>query len=228
MAVIVSPNWSKIRNSIAGITYLSGPGNPIIARQRVWPVNPNTVYQSSVKSSMVAAIMNWENMSEDDRELWAIYAATCGEFMTGRQAFIRSYTFAYYSELRGMVGLASGTDPPTLSGLYNIEVGEAKAPGNPGTGFDISITNWETIAGAAIHYICGPFNTARYKYKGPFPGSAMALLPLPGVTSTLLTYDGLVEGGVYFVRLRAATAAPPTRLSSTYIIRGVAQTNPGP
>jgi len=227
MAYVVSPVWSKIRGSIAGTTYLAGPDHPIIARQRVTPVNPNTPYQQMMRSGVINAVMQWENMVETDRAGWEAYAEAMGESGMGRRFFIGAYSKGFYMNAHGDPLIELLTTPPSISGLFNISVYPYAPLGVAGIGFQISVDNLEPADDGVIQSnIAGPFNTARYKFKGPFSGESFDQAALMAQTTGVFSFSGLVLGGIYFVKINGVTGkvSPGVahRLSNTFISRAIA------
>lgn len=224
MAKIVSHMHSSMKGSIGGVTYYNGPGNPILARTRAMPSNPNSPGQQKFRSAFSDGVYVWNMMGDVWRLQWAAYAATLGGGKTGRQVFMAMYSWAKGFILRGGTGLTLVTDPPTLTGLFNVTFEPAVANTAPSTGFSIPINNLDSESGVVMAVIQGPFNEARYYFKGPFPDSSCVFLAIPAMTVTKLVFTNLVENGVYFVKIRGCVDDIGLRLSSMSIIRAIATT----
>lgn len=228
MAVVISPVWSKIRGTIAGTTYLSGPGNPIIARQYVHPVNPNTQYQQMVRNGMVQSVAQWENLEDSERYGWENYAESMGQSGMGRRFFIAQWGLGYYINQRSAVDLLVQKDTaPALAGLFNFSVETPVPLGTPGTGFQVPIYNYEVSDdGVVMAVLAGPFTAARYKFKGPFPGEGTITQAISFGTGGILSFEDLIEDGVYFVKVRGMTGKTgdglPGRLATQAIVRAIA------
>jgi hypothetical protein len=231
MAIIKSHLVSEIRGTVGGITYFSGVGHPILARAYFKPTNRNTEYQQKVRSAVQASVMAWQLISDANRNKWENYATAMGMDGLGRRLFVGGYSKAEFLRLSGgdVIVVDSG---PSATALFNVTITNVVPLVTPGTGFQFSINNLEPDDDGFYQLnLAGPFSPARFKYKGPFMGETIALDGLTADTSTNVEVSGLVEDGVYFVKIRCVTAAEtagdiPHRLSSQTIIRAIATTTP--
>jgi hypothetical protein len=234
MAVVISPVWSKIRGTIAGTTYLSGPGNPIIARQYVHPVNPSTQYQQMIRNGVAGAVAQWELLTDSERQGWENYAESMGDAGMGRRYFIAQWSLGYYINQRSEDDLlVQVTDSPSLAGLFNFTVDTPVPLGQPGTGFQVPIYNNEAAdGGVVLGVLAGPFTPARYKFKGPFPAEGAITQDIAFATGGILSFDNLIENGIYFVKIRGMTGITPTgipgRLATQTIVRAIATVTAAP
>lgn len=234
MARIVSPVWSSIRGSIAGTTYLSNQYHPIVGRQRVSPVNPNTSQQGIIRSAFSAATTLWEGLTAAQRIAWDDYAQTCvfsgpqGTYtISGRLMFIRSLATAGYLVTVGVLTGPVNTDAPVIPGFLDvgtIHTASFLTAMETGIAIGVEYTGSEDITIYGYRSIA--FNQTRGRFKGPFVSTSIASLDLTGAASGEITYIGLGEGLAYFTKWRGITTDGPYRLSSKTLLRGVAVTNP--
>jgi len=222
MAIILSPVWSQIRKSIAGITYYSGPGHPILARMKNMPVNPNTPAQQQTRQAMAQSVYLWEAMSSADRAAWGVYAATLTPSRSGRETFIANHGFAYSMNARGITAITPGDAPPYMAGNFEItNIGYSPLIG-VGLGFSLSWTNNTLLDAVAVWQISGLKSDARNFFKGPFPASSLGSVAAPASSSVTHEIDDLPATGVYFVKLRFCTEEEPIVINSLSILRCVA------
>lgn len=227
MAVIVSSPWSTIRGSIAGTTYFTTPSGQIIARQRTIPVNPKTSNQTTIRSAFAQAVGAWEALTDAVREDWDDYAASLGTGQSGRQIFIGNYSLAVYANTRSTGFITLGTGAPDNPGVLPfgpVEAGTFATAGQTGVAINVENPNTEDVV--AITEISRVFGPGRARFKGPFKSSTFTLTTLTGLTVTTIPIQGLVAGGIYFIRVRGIDEEAGFRISAESIIRAIAVTNP--
>jgi len=231
MAKILSSPWSIIRGSIAGTTYLANQFHQIVARARTAPVQPNTIYQTHIRSALNAASDVWANLTSAVRLQWEMYAnglewpGPLGPYTCpGRQVFIAGRSLQEYVNTRGLaVPTMVTTAPSTMLGFYNLKNVGCSAPTTPGTGVAVSFTT-ETATDALVYAeISQAFSPARYRYKGPWESASAQASVVPMATSGLIEFLGLEDGAIYFIRLKAVADDAPPRVSCEYIVRCIGE-----
>jgi len=213
MAKIVSHTWSSARGSIAGITYLTTPSGAIIARQRVKPVNPNSMRQVQTRNALASAATDWIRLTDAERETWDGAAGTTytllGRNMTtpgnGRSLFIKTGSTLNYLRSRGLIGTAFNGVAPNSVGVPLVlpEVGEPE--GQPGvTGYKIIFTNPDQGRPVYVMIQVGyQVNSSRKYYRGPWRDDTLAVLAIDeGGTETYnMDYPaGALEGQRVYLR----------------------------
>lgn len=233
MAKFLSQVYTTIRGSVGGITYTANQFQPLIARARVAPVNPNTSYQSMVRSAFAGAAQMWRNLTDTVREGWNDYAKTCiyegpmGTYtIPGRQMFIGNIGNALYQQARGnIVGAVAGT-APVIPGFFDVtQVADATYVG-PGTGIAFTMTYMSAESWIGYGSRSFAFDPSRYRFKGPFLSAKLDFVLSPGAGSIIVEFDFLVAGMIYFSNPRALTAGDPFRMSPSYYLRHTAVTVP--
>jgi hypothetical protein len=231
MAKIISPVWSIIRGSIAGTTYLSGPNNSIIARQKTAPVNPQTTPQAYIRDAIKEAAALWkEVMTNSDREKWSVYAATLslsgplGPYtISGQQAFIQSYSTAVWAQKWGFTPVPS-VDPPDISGFLDTAGYQIEARVNAGTGVQLNAVNYAGEAVSVIVQVSGPWNESKNFFVGPWDSTAIQGFDLAASTSASFDINTAEDARKYFFRIKALSQAGPIRTQPATILSGVSNT----
>ncbi len=223
---------SVIRGSVGGLTYTANQWHQIIVRSRTAPVQPNTGYQTMLRSAFTSAASLWTNyLTEEQRLGWHNYAQTCPYegplgvyYIPGRQMFIACRGTRTYLYDRGLPFAVSAFEPPTTPGWLSIGIGEPTAPTVPGTGFSIPISNWNTDIVFAYAYRSIGFQESRNRYKGPWITQTLRYAEITYPTPGIIEYLGLHEGSVYFAHIRAIAKSDPIRISQDFYVRAVAST----
>jgi hypothetical protein len=136
--------------------------------------------------------------------------------------FVAVQTLVKYLTERGLFAFASDTSAPTTPGWLGVGPFSINILSAPGTGFSIAYQNFTGEDAQLFVERSFAQPVTRNRFKGPWLSSTAQCLSMPNGTSGLLDIDGLEDGKVYFVRLRAVTEDPPYRISSEYILRAVA------
>lgn len=217
MAYALSHIFSLQRGSVGGITYFANQFHQICMRQRTAPVQPNTPFQSGIRSAFNAAEHRWESLSPLGRQNWADYAATCiypgpaGPYsVPGRQLFIGTLGLALYIDGVFPDHLELANVVPAIAGWYNPGIIEAAAytGATQGVGVDITFPAGRFAVAAVDCSIA--FNLTRNRYKGPWQSSAKAISPVSQAVRVHVNIDrpeGTI-GKAIFTRTRCFTAAP--------------------
>jgi len=233
MAKFLSQVYTVIRGSVGGITYTANQFQPLIARARVSPVNPNTSYQTMIRSAFAGAAQMWRFVTNLVRQGWDDYAKTCvyegplGTYtIPGRQMFIGCIGNALYQMARGNIaGPIAGT-APVLPGFFDVsQVADAAYVG-PGTGIAFTMTSMTAEPWVAYGSRSFAFDPTRYRFKGPFLSWSLDSVTSPGAASIIIEFDFLNPGSIYFSNPRAITAGDPFRMSPPYYLRHTAVTVP--
>jgi len=233
MAKLISPVWSIIRGSIAGTTYLSGPNNTIIARQKTAPVNPGSEYQSFVREAMIEAAALWkEVLTPVERDDWALYASTLspsgplGPYkLTGQNAFLQSYISAKWIEMQGGT-IAIDVDPPVIPGFLDTGAYTIVPRVNAGTGVQLNVVNYATEDVTIGVQTSGPWKESKNFYRGPWDNNNNQFFDMSGSSSSSFDVNTDEENEYYFFRIKAVTANPPLRTQSAVIKRHITNTIP--
>lgn len=223
MAKLLSHVWSSISGSVGGITYLNGPHHAIIARSRVAPVQPGTLFQSMMRSSLNEASAQWEALTQVQQEDWEVYAQTCtfqgkqGNYeITGRSLFMAGRSLQRYINLRGLAAPTFVVTPPATTGFLLPSDFELVAAVGLGTGLGVKLTadlNDDTL----VHVqISGPHGTSRNFYKGPWNTRDSQALIIPATVSATVDVLGLVDGAKYFVRVKCVADDASPRISQEW------------
>jgi len=170
MAKIISHVWSVARGKVAGIVYLSGPGNPIIARQYVIPVNPNTSGQSGSRDSFNAAVKRWTAASAEFRDGYNQWAEAFGLPGGGRRQWIKNCSFWGYLVQKGIV---SGNLPFEIPNEYGepgfyVEQVPYEGPEEGSFGVSFKIENINSVTANISIQRSVQFGPGRYRFGGPF------------------------------------------------------------
>lgn len=225
MAKFLSQVYTTIRGSVGGVTYTANQFQPLIARARVAPVNPNTSYQTMMRSAFAGAAQMWRNITDAVRQGWEEYADTCvyegpmGTYtIPGRQMFIGNISTALYMLSRGLLaGAISGT-APVKPGFFDVSQVQVETYVGPGTGIAFGITSMLLEPWLGYGARSFAFDPTRYRFKGPFLSSKLDGVTSPGAASILVEFDNLVAGLIYFTNPRAITSADPFRMSPPYYL----------
>lgn len=231
MARIQSPVWNIVRGSIAGTTYSANQYHQIIARARTAPVQPNTTFQSAIKSAFAGSANSWKQLTDEERILWDSYAKTVtfsGPFgnyqVPGRQVYAGGVSLAHYINNLALGPIIINDDPPSIAGkliISNVIPATFTTPSSTGIALNITC-NEDAVKYAILAERSIAFNTSRQRFKGPFLPSTAQLGSVTGLAVLNLTFDGLEEGKAYFVRVRAVVDDGPCRYSTSFIIRSIA------
>lgn len=213
MAKIVSHAWSSARGSIAGITYLTTPSGAIIARQRVKPVNPNSMRQVQTRNALASAATDWIRLTDAQRESWDAAAGTTftllGRTMTtpgnGRALFIKTGSTINYLKARGLVGAKFNGVAPNSVGVPLVLPVIGDPSGQAGTtGYTVSFTNADPGRPVYVMIQAGyQVNSSRKYYRGPWRDDTLSVLAIDeGATETYnMDYPaGALEGQRVYLR----------------------------
>ena len=229
MAIALSQIMSAVRGSLGGITFYASRYSNIAMRARVVPTDPNTAYQQVVRTNMSAAVSGWQSLTIAQRASWSAYAANTpwlnalsqDVFLTGQAMYIAVRLTAIYTN-SALTG-ADFYDAPCNPGLLappRLEY--LPLPGGPPlTGFTLRFHNQDPSTIIRCSYARSSAQATSINFwKGPYLGSSK------GSTSNIAIggfYDWnvskLVHDRFYFVRVKAISVIPWTRMSTVQHIR---------
>jgi hypothetical protein len=159
--------------SIAGCTYSRNKAGNYI-RNRTVPVNPQTSFQSTVRSSFGGLAQAWStSLDAAERAAWDAYAAA-----------VTVPSFNGPIHITGMNWFIAINTPRLQAGLARIDAAPATQTGTTltplvltaysiaGSEFDVTISGadeWATVTGGHLFvYAGGPRNATRNFFKGPY------------------------------------------------------------
>lgn len=231
MAKIISPVWAIIRGSIAGTTYMANQFHQIIARAKTSPVNPNTNFQTTVRSAFAAAEAAWKGLTDDQRGKWDEYAG-----QTPRQNPLGPITLTGRLFARGIITLRQylvgqyGTvftpqdTAPLTPGMLTIDHITTVAPAGPGTGVGCSFNNPAGNGDINIMVnISQAFEGTRKFFSGPWDTSSTGISTTPDASQPIISFLGLVEDKIYFLRIRCIQKVGPHKITEEFILRAIAE-----
>ena len=233
MAKILSHVWSVARGSVGGITYLSGPDNQIVARQRTTPTNPQTPRQTDIRVAFTAAENLWRAATEAQREGWRNYARTIyyqgptGQYqLDGRQVFLSNVGTGLYLTTRGILAASPTAAPPVTPGFLNMHGLGVIAPPSGTTGFSVQNLNTENFDVTLYAFRSFAFNPTRMTFSGPFLTETLDSDNNIGVALHQIDFTGLEDGMIYFAKCRLISTGSPTKISEDFVLRAVASSTP--
>ena len=152
-------------------------------RQRIIPTNPNTMRQNTARTYCASAVSAWTNeLASLDRTLWNEWASQVPQtdvlgqtlFLSGQQAFIKSYTSMAYA------GLTPVTVPPLVMDNGPPPVTISDGTTSPSLAFSgANLASTATLMSAApvdgrmLLYLSAPINQSVNFYRGPYQLATM-------------------------------------------------------
>ena len=214
MARMTSPVFGIIRGSINGATYLANQYHQIICRGRTAPVQPNTQIQTMLRSSFAGAAGLWKGLTGAERQDWqqfaqtVVYAGPLGNYyVTGRNLMMGAVGLVKYLRNQYLPTITVVPTVPPGSGRYQLNNVVPAVLAAAGVGFQISISNTYGVAIAALVEISRPFDVSRNRYKGPWDTSRTQAKLIANPSTSVVTFEDLIDGYRYFYRVRAVTAS---------------------
>jgi hypothetical protein len=233
VAKILSHMHSIIRGSVGGVTYTANSAAQIVARARTVPVNPQTNYQTSIRSAFAQGSGFWKQLTDAARAEWNAYAQTLtyqgalGPYQVpGRNVFIAMSSIVTYINNRVPGTLVPSTVAPTVGGFLDIGDITVNPAGSGNTGFVLSVSNFTGVDIVLFAERSIGFNASRVSPPARFDASTFDVLPITAGNFGSLEFSGLTADVVYFAKCRAITDAGPYRFSTEYVVRAVANTTP--
>lgn len=208
MAKCVSTNFSSMRGSIAGITYLTTPQGQIIARQRTRPVNTPTDPRNFVKNAFEFAVEQWSAISVPKQAQWNAWALAHASPKSGRQVMISGSTIAAWltnASLFPAGSLHISAFVPEFVALPAIQSNASAYTVALSTGVRFSVKNLGAIPVVVIVELSQGLGYSRNYWKGPWDTTkTVATAHLAGASHDY-DFSGLIAGQKYFARIRALT-----------------------
>lgn len=221
----LSPVYSQVSGSIAGLTYAHNRGG-LYSRARATPTNPSTAPQQSVRNALATLASQWDQLSSVDQATWINLAVTLpvmGKLgqpihLSGQQWFQKvNVTRIYIGEslvttyVGGFVfaSISTADAAPGAAPSSNFTV-------NFGTG---TFDSWNTTGGVLAVYMSRAQNAGINFFKGPFQflGKIAAGTASPVVLAA--PFPNSVAGQKFFFRFRAQdpSGMPTTDIYSSVI-----------
>lgn len=214
MARALSHLHSLIRGSVGGLTYFSNQFHQICMRQRTAPVQPNTPYQTGIRTAFDHAESYWEAITQAWRDAWDDYAVTCvypgpaGPYtVPGRQLFVGTLALAIYADAIKPAEFGIFLEAPVVSGWFNPGTIAAATYSGETQGIALSISIPEGREAVAVVDLSIAFNLTRTRYKGPWITTAKTIeATAPGHLHIDIDRPAGTLGKAIFTRTRSFTA----------------------
>jgi hypothetical protein len=180
--IFKSEHLTQASGSIGGVTYGRAKGGTLYRRARAIPVNPQTVFQTQVRSSLTDLVNRWiDTLTAVQRTAWNTWGANVlftnplGEAnpISGQNAYIGANTarLAADSKLALVPILDRVDDAPTIFDRGDFTTPVITSYTVAG-GFDMEFTSTDDwageVGGAMLIYQGRPRNTSRLFFKGPW------------------------------------------------------------
>lgn len=228
MARMLSLEAAIVRGSIGGRTYLANQYHQIVIRQRTSPVNPNTSFQTMIRAAFANSSVLWNGLTDEERTAWDDYAASLvyqgplGPYsLPGRNVFLSNITFGYYLNYRTGLPPTLYTQAPELPGFCAITDIHTDVLSAPGIGFSLNCFNSDPDPLIVAAWRSRAFGPARMRFKGPFASHTLKTITVGPDSAGLIDFEGLTDGAVYFVTVRAMALTYGYRISTDSFVRAV-------
>lgn len=171
---------TQASGSVGGVTYSRSKGGTLYRRARAIPVNPNTTFQTQVRSMLTDLVNRWtEVLSAAQRNAWNTYGQNVlftnalgdPRPISGQNAYIGANTARGTADSKLGLTLGIIDDAPTIfdRGDFTTPVISAASTA---LGINYTFTNTDTWAnedGAAMLIFQGrPRNQSRLFFAGPW------------------------------------------------------------
>jgi len=221
------------RGSICGTTYLANPACSIITRSRVAPRQQRTAAQGRSRSAFSVGVSRWITLTEAQRRAWQAYGSsvihqtpTGSRVLGGRGAYVAQIAYSQYINTHPNFSgtpIVLSDESPIDPGLpWLMQVGYVPLS-SAGVGFELQ-SQWfypRPMIYSAVRSR-GYFGSRNYPANSFLEHTAI-FGTVPGTSSLSLPFTGLVEGQVYFCRLRMmGTNSDDRRLTDPVIVRCIA------
>jgi hypothetical protein len=221
-----SPIMTQASGSLGGITAARNRAGMYL-RARAKPVDPGSAYQQAARADMQAASIGWyEDLDDDQRSEWAVYAANVpligrlGDpmYITGMQMYIRSrLAMAAYD----VTLVEDGPSTFLLATFTPVTVAGAESTQQLALTFD-NTDGWANDDdGYMLVSISRPVNDTVNYFKGPFrvSGTVEGDGTTPPTSPQAIDLPFPVSAGQrIFAQIRSVLA--DGRLSTTQIASG--------
>ncbi|MCK5317010.1 MAG: hypothetical protein KAJ55_03805 [Anaerolineales bacterium] len=230
MARALSQVYTTIRGSVGGVTYLAGPHHAIIARARVAPVQPISLFKTAAKNALVTAAGVWKRLTALEQLDWDNYALTVirqgatGSYnVTGRLLMMGARQLQQYVTNRALASPTMlDTAPLTEGMLLPSGIGIVPPPGPAQVGFGVTITADPGDDTLALIDISKAFDKERHFWKGPWDTSKSQAVVIPADTTVETIFVALTVGRFYFIRVKCVGDDAGPKLSAEFFLRGQA------
>lgn len=170
----LSPVYSSVSGSVAGLTYAHNQGG-LYVRARRSPTNPNTEPQQAVRSAVAFLTDAWTNtLTTDQKDSWELYAFNTPTLnklgvltkKSGQNMFIRANT------TRLQAGDTIVAEAPTTFDLGAFSLPTALVADESAQTISFAFTEedaWVEELGAILYvFQSRPQNNTRRFFKGPY------------------------------------------------------------
>lgn len=238
----LSQVYTIARGSVGGITYTANQWHQLVARARTSPVQPNTPFQTGIRSAFDAAEDDWRALTQAQRDDWTFYALTCvftgplGTYtVPGRQLFIGTLAWIKYAKGRNPgLSIVETDTPPVIAGFFNPGSVLVSTYGGGSQGIALDVGNPGAEPAIAAIDISIAFNPSRNRYKGPWISSAKSIqVAVAGANTHFdLNRPAGTLNQIVFTRTRLVTAVTspadpiPHRESAVFYLRHLVEAGP--
>jgi len=207
MAKFLSQVYTSISGSVGGITYLTMPGGPMLARARVAPVHAPTPFRTFAKDAMIEAVSDWDSLSVASKAAWNVWAAANG-LLKGRQEFIGVQSlrnFVLGSGIAGVTVITQNLAAPDFSGHPSVTHAATLfvTALQTGVAFKNRVTSPQKCI--VMLELSPGLSNGRYYWKGPWDNSKTIAFDLAAGATATTTFENLTAGLRYYCRMRAYT-----------------------
>jgi len=207
MAKFLSQIYTSISGSVGGITYLTMPGGPMLARARVAPVHAPTPFRTFAKDALIEAVSDWDSLSVAQKAAWNVWAAANG-LLKGRQEFMAVQSlrnFVFNSGIAGATPILQNFTVPDFTGHPSVthQATTFVTPLSIGVAFKNRVTSPQKCI--VMLELSPGLSNGRYYWKGPWDTSKSIAFDLAAGATVTTTFPGLTTGLRYYCRMRAYT-----------------------
>lgn len=221
---------TSVAGSIGGITFFNGRFGHMVARARSIPTQPGSTPQTQIRTAWSNAQGLWVNATPTTRLLWEQYAATVtyqgstGSYqINGRERFLATLSLiSYLNTVLGLSIPATAAAPGEIGWLLLSDLATS-APTLAETGFSVDVGNPNSEPIEVSMAISQGLPETINFWKGPWDTETLDSINLPALSSGSLEFQGLVDGKVYFIRIRAVNSDTGHRISEQFILRAIAE-----
>lgn len=210
MAVVQSPLFNLIRNSMGDVTFQRGRFNAIVMKSKIVdPDYPNSTGQQNAQAAFLYAVDNWGSIDQELRDGWNRYGKTLmtrkdfgSGIMGGRLAFIQCWSLARMIAIRTGLYVPAAFSYPTVKGyLHNPITKAVDYNGGSSAGIQWHYKNENPFRLNAYWRRSLPLNPTVNRYTHPFYYDLGGITdPDPsGTTIQRLSYDSALIGKIVFV-----------------------------
>lgn len=233
MARATSTLFATLRGPLGGITCTASSTQALVLRARVGPGGKITNRRTDAQVAFGSATTRWSVLSAEERSRWDDYAkslsisnATSTFTPKGREIFQRNISYYQWLKNQDVVPGFVITTAPTIPGAIALTKVSILSPTAGNTGFRIRFGWNEANDIYCISMISPAYGQTVNSSRGVFKRETITGTLVVGVGESEVSYYNLIEGKVYFALLKAVTHNQPTRTSSPFTLRIIAETTP--